>query len=53
MNANKKLVQEAICQDTGNVVLLKDLTNIATATKKKATRNDLDAVVKLLMDKYG
>ena len=53
MNANKKLIQEAICQETGNVILLKDLTNIASATKKKTTRNDLDAVVKLLMDKYG
>ena len=34
MNVNKKLLQQELVQETGNVVLLKDLTNIAYATKR-------------------
>ena len=53
MKANKKLVQETLSQETGNVITLKDLSNIAATNKKSTTTNDLDAVVKLLVEKYG
>lgn len=53
MQANKKIVQEELYQKTGNVILLKDLTNLCTSAKKANTRNDLDSVVKLLKEKYG
>ena len=52
MKANKKLVQQ-LCQETGNIVLLKDLSNIATANKQRKSRNNLDVTVTTLMDKYG
>ncbi|MCG8622777.1 MAG: hypothetical protein MJE68_12375 [Proteobacteria bacterium] len=53
MKANKKMVQQQLCQETGNIVLLKDLSNIALAAKKGESRNDLDATVQVLMEKYG
>ena len=53
MKANKKMVQQQLCQETGNVVLLKDLSNIALTAKKGKSRNDLDATVQVLMEKYG
>ena len=53
MKVNKKLVQQALCEESGSVILLKDLSNIALTTKQNTTRNDLDAVVNLLTDKYG
>ena len=53
MKANKKLVQQQLCQETGNIVLLKDLSNIATANKQRKSRNNLDVTVTTLMDKYG
>ena len=53
MKANKKLVQEELSQKIGNVILLKDLTNLCSRAKKESTRNDLDTVVKLLKEKYG
>ena len=54
MKANKKMVQQQLCQETGsNIILLKDLTNIAVSTRKGKTRNDLDATVQMLMEKYG
>ena len=34
MRANKKLVQQQLVEQTGNVILLKDLTNNATALKR-------------------
>ena len=52
MKANKKLVQQTLSQESGSVILLKDLSNLASSMKK-STKNDLDAVVKLLIDKYG
>ena len=52
MKANKKLVQQALCQETGNVIILKDLSNLINR-RGKTSRNDLDIVVKLLMNKYG
>jgi len=53
MNANKKLVQQELTQETGNIILLKDLTNIATSIKRGRSRNDLDTTVKALMERYG
>ena len=52
MKANKKLVQEKLTQESGKVILLKDLSNLA-ASINKSTKNDLDCVVKLLLNKYG
>lgn len=53
MKANKKMVQQQLCQETGNIILLKDLSNIALAAKKGESRNDLDVTVQVLMEKYG
>ena len=50
---NKKMLQQELCQETGGIVLLKDITNIATAMKKGRSRNDLDDTVSLLTSKYG
>lgn len=52
MKANKKLVQQALSQETGNVILLKDLSNLVNERGRRS-RNDIDAVVNLLMNKYG
>ena len=51
IKANKKLVQQTLTQESGNVILLKDLSNLASSMK--SPKNDLDAVVKMLIDKYG
>ena len=53
MNVNKKLLQQELVQETGNVILLKDLTNIATAAKHGKSRNDIDVTVDTLMTRYG
>jgi len=53
MKANKKLIQQEISKETGKVVLLKDICNIATAARQGRSRNNLDATVQTLMDKYG
>ena len=47
------MLQRELSQETGNIVLLKDLTNIASALKKGKSQNDLDATVRMLMNKYG
>ena len=52
MRANKKMVQHALCQETGNIFLLKDLSN-PTSTTKKTPGNDMDVVVKTLTEDYG
>ena len=53
MKANKKHIQQQLSQETGNTILLKDLSNIATAHKKEKSRNDLNLTVEALMDKHG
>lgn len=53
MKANKKMVQDKISEVSGKVVLLKDLSNITTKSKKGKTRNDLDECIKTLTEKYG
>lgn len=49
MNANKKLIQKKMTEKTGNVVLLKDLSNIHAGKQ----RNNLDTTIKSLREKYG
>ena len=53
MNVNKKQLQQQLVQETGNVVLLKDLTNIASTTRHGKSRNDVDVTVDTLMKRYG
>ena len=53
LKANKKLVQDNLTKTTGKVVLLKDLSNIATKMKSGHTRNDLQECVKRLTETYG
>ena len=53
MNANKKMVQAQLTQETGNVILLRDLTNIASAAKQGKSRYRVDSAVRLLTEKYG
>ena len=53
MRANKKLIQQRLVEETGNVILLKDLTNISSGLKRGKSRNDLDVAVKSLMERYG
>ena len=52
MKANKKMIQQQLCHETGKVILLKDLSNIITANKSGKSRNDLNSTVTLLMDTY-
>ncbi len=53
MRANKKMIQQEISEESGNIVLLRDLSNIAATSKRERTRNDIDASVRMLMGKYG
>ena len=53
MKANKKLIQKQLTEETGKIILLKDLTNISTSMKEGKSRNDLDSTIGLLQDKYG
>ena len=50
MKANKNMVH---CQETGNVILLKDWSNVALTARKVKSRNDLDVTVQVLTEKYG
>ena len=53
LNANKKLIQQQLTKETGNVILLKDLSNIASAARCGHSRNNLDVAVATLLEKYG
>ena len=53
LRANNKLVQQKLCQETGKVILLKDLSNIANSSKAQQSRNDLNRTVDMLTKKYG
>ena len=46
MNANKKVIQQKMATKSGNIVLLKDLSNIRTAALTSNSRNDLDGTIK-------
>ena len=47
------MVQKELSQETGKVVLLKDLSNIAATGQSNVSANDLDPVVSKLASKYG
>ena len=47
------MVQQKLSLETGNVILLKDLSNIMTANIQGKSKNDVDATVQTLIDKYG
>ena len=47
------MVQQQLSLETGKVILLKDLSNIMRANKQGKSKNDLDATVQTLIDKYG
>ncbi len=53
MNANKKMVQMQLTNETGKVILLKDLANVVTSAKQGDTRNSVDGAVDILSTKYG
>lgn len=52
LQANKKLIQKKIQEETGKVVLLKDLSNVASSMKQ-GTKNDLQRTVEALQKDYG
>ena len=49
----KKMVQDKLSNETGQVVLLKDLSNLSTLMKSGSTRNNLEVTVKELTEQYG
>lgn len=53
LQANKKLVQHQLAPEMGKVILLKDLSNIATNMKKGNEKNNIPSLVKTLTDLYG
>ena len=53
VKANKKMIQQQLTAETGQVILLKDLTNLSSSLRKGKSRNDLDAAVNFLMDNYS
>ena len=50
LKANEKLVQQTLTRESGSIILLKDLSNLAASTNK-SSKNDLDAVVEMMIDK--
>ena len=48
MNSNRKLVQSKMMEESGNVVLSKDLSNISAKSSQGSTRNNLETVVQTL-----
>ena len=53
MRVYKKMLQQQLYQETGKIVLLKDLSNISFDSKKGQSRSDLDTIIKVLIEKYG
>ena len=47
------MVKDSLANSTGKAILLKDLSNLMTKAKSSKSRNDLEATVKKLTDKYG
>ncbi|KAH9372145.1 hypothetical protein HPB48_009722 [Haemaphysalis longicornis] len=52
LRAQKVLVREELERDSGNAVLMKDLSNIAAKGKALKTRNNLPEVVRVLQEKH-
>ncbi len=53
MKANKKMVKNDLVKSTEKSIVLKDLSNLMTKARCNNTRNDLEATVKKLTDKFG
>lgn len=53
LKANKKMLKNDLQVRTGKVILLKDLSNVATVSKSESTRNNLETCIKELTEKYG
>ena len=53
LKCNKKMLKDKLSQESGKVVLLKDLSNLSTKAKSSKTRNDLQSTVRELTEKYG
>ena len=53
MKLNKKILQQKLSAESGQVVTLRDLTNISVKMKQAMSRNDLQHVVQILGTEYG
>ncbi|XP_065684323.1 uncharacterized protein LOC136096699 [Hydra vulgaris] len=53
LKANKKLLQRELLNETGKMITLRDLSNIAASAHKSDTRNDLTAFITTLKEKYS
>lgn len=53
LKANKKMVKDKLAAMSGQVILLKDLSNLSIKMKSGNSRNNLDAAVNQLIEKYG
>ena len=53
MKANKKILQRKLSAKSGQVVTLRDLTNISVKMKQAMSRNDLRHAVQILETEYG
>ncbi|XP_047145569.2 uncharacterized protein LOC124818598 [Hydra vulgaris] len=53
LKANKKLLQRELLNETGKMITLRDLSNIAASAHKSDTRNDITAFITTLKEKYN
>ena len=53
LKVNKKLLRDHVANKTGQVVTLKDISNVQTAVRGTKSRNDLKGVVEMLKGETG
>ena len=53
MKVNNKILQQKLSVESGQVVTLRDLTNISVKMKQVMSRNDLQHTVQILETEYG
>ncbi len=53
LKCNKKILKDKLSQESGKIVLLKDLSNLSTKAQSTKTRNDLQSAVTKLSETYG
>ena len=53
MKVNIKILQQKLSAESGQVVTLRDLTNISVKMKQVMSRNDLQHTVQILETEYG
>ena len=53
MKVNNKILQQKLSAESGQVVTLRDLTNISVKMKQVMSRNDLQHTVQILETDYG